>query len=440
MAGVEDNELQPIGPWPQGINNLDKEHALPKGALRAATNVDLDTQGWPTRRKGRTNRVSATRAHSLFATEHYLFALVDGVLKAYELSGNNLILAGTIKSGLGERYVSYTQHLEDVYWTNGIHHRRIADDLTDHPSGLATPHPPTAAASATGGLAAGDYEVTLTWRDVDGKESGASPPVVVTLESTGGILLTNFPTSEEDAAQLLIYVATPNTSTDDGDVYYLAYKLPAGATTLLLGAYTPGQACETLWLQPLPPGDIIRNGGGRNLIGSGPWLYWSHASRVGLMHHSHSMRFGEGIKMIEYVGQGSEGAGFFIADHKRTYFMSGGNSPKDAQKIVRYGHSAVPGTSIVAPGTAFGLDTTEFVAYWMASNGVPCLGLPGGIVQPLTEGRFATDTDSEHGASLYREVDGYRQLLTAMLAGKANTAGVSDSAVATVRSHSVTLD
>ncbi len=431
-------KLPKLGPFPAGVNNVAKEDSLPvdengnQTSLRSAINVDLDNDGWPSRRQGRELMVEADRAHSLFPTADHLFGVVDGDLKAYNAS----FAEQTVRAGVGPRFASFAHVNDDVFWTNGVTHRRVAADLSDHPNAIATPTPPIATAAASGGLAAGEYLVSLTWSDVDGRESGASHPVVVDVAANGGIMLTNLPAAPEDAVTLHAYASPPNA---DPAILYRAYSLPAGATTLLLGKHQPGVTLKTQWLVPLPPGDIVRLFNGRLLVAFGAMLAWSDALRFGLMHPDNTLRMGQGITLMEPVGDGGDaGAGVFIADHKRTYFLSG-NGPEQWQRVIRYPHSAVPGTSLLVPGNVLGLETTQLVAFWLATNGVFCIGMPGGTVAPVTEDRLALP-EGERGAVMFREVDGLRQLITSFITGGGNRFGVSDSAVGTVRRHGVTLD
>jgi hypothetical protein len=145
------------------------------------------------------------------------------------------------------------------------------------------------------------------------------------------------------------------------------------------------------------------------------------------------MRVGQVITLLEAVGAGTPSAGCFLADHKNTYWLQGG-SPKDWHRVVRYDHPAVPGTSIIVKGTDIGLESTDQVAFWLAANGVFCAGLPGGTLVPLTEGRLAL-AEGDIGASLFREHDGLRQLITSYLTAGGNGLAIGDSTSATVTRH-----
>jgi len=127
MAGIHDETLVALGPWPQGVNNTAKEHALPDGALRAAVNMDLDNAGMASRRDGFFNVVAAGRAHSLFGGVTHLLAVVDGDLRAYDPT----FAETAVRLGVGDRYATATQVIDEVYWSNGVQIRRFDAELGD---------------------------------------------------------------------------------------------------------------------------------------------------------------------------------------------------------------------------------------------------------------------------------------------------------------------
>lgn len=444
MAGIPEQKLLKEGRFPDGVNNVVKETDFPRdenGHIRAArelVNVDLDGAGHPQMKRGHVVLDPAT-SHSLHCTETetnqagHLLSVVGGDLKAFDDPGDGLVEVATLIEGLGERFLTYASDDFDTWWSNGLSNGRIDVDLQLHPFWLDTPAPVQLATSSNGGLAAGTYEISVTVVDADGRESGASNPSVVTVTAGQGIVVT-LPAAPAGAARWRIY-----RSTQDGDVLYLVEQLPIGTITALLGHAITRQALKTAWLFPMPPCDVLRYGHGRMLgIGSNNVLMWSEAYALGLMHDQNHMLLGAKGTLLEPVGQGGDGAGWFVADHKRTYFLAGAD-PKEWRQVIRYPHAAVPGTSLTLPGTVFGLDIEAPVAFWVASNGTFCLGLPGGIVKPLRENELAMPRDSERGAAAFFEFEGIRQIVTSILAGAQNPLGVTDSAVAEIRRHGVSL-
>lgn len=434
--GVQDDELLTLTGFPAGVNNTADLTAPPRDenggvlAAREAINLDFTAQGRARMRRGRTT-VHATPSHSLFATDDHLLAVVGADLKAYTDPGTGLVEAATVIAGIGDRFVSYASDDYDTWWSNGVANGRIDADLGAHAFWIGTPDPVTLAVAAAGGLAAGDYEVSVTVLDADGRESGASDPVVLTVAAGQGIAVT-LPAAPAGAVTWRIYRSAP-----DGDTLYRVAQAPIGISTVTLGNTRLGDPLETGWLFPLPPCDVIRYGHGRILGLRQDGLLWSQPYRLGLMHADNAVGL-KGGTLLEPVGEGGEGAGWYVADHKRTYWMAGAD-PAQWSQVIKLRSAAVPGTGMTVPGTVFGLDTTAPVAFWLGRNGTLYLGLPGGVVRPVRERELALPVDAERGATGYFSHAGLRQILTSILAGGANAAAIGDDASATVRRNGIEL-
>lgn len=415
--------------FPAGLNNRARPEQAPVDAngnptsLLEGVNVSLTREGKPVRRPGRT-QIESDASHSLFATDDYLFAWVGGELKAYDDTGSGLVEVATLAT-LGDRFVTYATDDFDVYFSNGVVQGRIDENLGLHPFWIGTPNPVTLTATASGGLASGAYEVSVTAIDADGRESGASGPVQLTLTAGQGIDVT-LPAQPEGIAKWRVYVSPP-----DGEVLYQCAEIPANAGGYVIGVHTPGAKLETAWLDVIPPCTQLRFGHNKLYALVNNVLLWSEDYRLGLMRADSHVVIGKEATLLEPVGD-AESAGCWVADHKRTYFM-GGPDPMQWRQIAKYPHAAVPGTGTVVPGSLLGLETTEEVAYWFAANGVPCIGTPGGSFIPNREESLALPVNAERGASGLMLFDGIRQVLTSTFAATQNLAAASDEAEATVR-------
>lgn len=431
MAGVVDDALVRQGGFPAGLNNRAPDTRGPTDdngtptALREAVNITLDQAGHPRRRPGQTKRIDG-RAHSLFAFNDWLLAVVDGDLQAYlQAPDGALALDATLVPGLGERFVTYATDDFSVWWSNGVTSGRIDDDLSAHPFWIDTPDP-VRLDTGSGALAAGRYEVCVTVVDAYGRESGASGPVGVQVTAGQGIRVTLPMAVPLGAVRWRLYVTPP-----DGEVFYQQAELGLLSGSTVVGNLTPSAKLETLWMQPVAHCHRLRYGHSRLFGLANNVLVWSEPYRLGLMSPDNHIVLGAEATLLEPVGDGTDGAGVWVADHKRTYFMAGAD-PENWQQQARYPHAAVPGTSTTVPGSYFGLDTTADVAYWVARNGVPCIGLPGGQLILLREDALALPVDAERGATGLMLFEGIHQLLTTTLAASANLAAASDRADATV--------
>lgn len=436
--GVKDRQLRSTSSWPLGINNLEQEDSIPVDPktgvdlhLRQAVNVDLTRAGKVQRRDGYTQRLSA-KVHSLYEAPFGLLGVVNGDLKCFDAN----LTATTLVAGVGQRPVSYDTFGTDVCWTNGVQIGRIDENLVPHQVWVDAPGQPTVLPYGVGGMPAATYQVAITYRDSFGRESGSSLATLVDVVEGGGIQLTHIPHSIE-ASTTRIYVSPPN-----GDALYWVMDVPTGVSTCVFGLSTEKKLISTQWHQMLPPGQSIRLWNGRGLVAAQNVLWYSDAYRYGLTLPGYYTRYNGYISMLRSVGE-ADASGVFVAvdspaDGKgRTYFLSGPN-PAEWKRTVVYPNSAIEGTDLLVPGSLFGFDSANRVAYWVASNGVPCVGLPTGQVVPLTEGRFVTPF-ADRGTTLFRDEHGLRQMITSLLGSSTNTAAISDFATASITRNGITL-
>lgn len=437
MAGTDEGQLAKLGPFTAGLNNKAQPTQGPvdangnQVALQEALNVDLDANGWLRRRRGQVVRVEGV-AHSLGSVGEYLLAWVDGNLNAYDVGPNGELTLNRTLMTLSDRFVSFTSDDFDAYWTNGVENGRIESDLSLHPFWVPTPDPVSLQVSANGGLAAGNYEVSVTGVDASGRESGASSPVMIALTAGQGITV-SLPAAPTDAVKWRIYVSAPN-----GDVLYRCAERPANISAYAIGAHTPGAQLETAWLTVMPPCQRIRYGHGRIMGTIEGLLLYSEPYRLGLVRDTNHLVVGRECTLMEPVGEGGEGAGWWVADHKRTYFMAGAN-PRDWSQIAKKDTAAVPGCAAVVSANHFGQETTAPSVFFQGRNGVFYLGLPGGTLMPLREESLALPVDAERGTAALLMFDGIRQMLAVSLGGLTNKAAASDSADITVRRNGVTV-
>ena len=427
--GVSDSEIVPLQGF-AGVTNTTAETAAPFGveqtvaamaALRAAQNVDIDSAGKLTRRRGYSRIYDGAACRGLFSHDELDFGLfVQGTSLMRVRDG----VVEAIDGVAAMATPSYCVVNGTVVWTDGVRIRVVSesgepgDFWCEQPTGV-----PQCAGYSAGGLDAGEYLVTITFTDLQGRESGAPAAVTVDVQQGGGIALSNIPQPSDTETAVNVYVSHAN-----GEELYAATRLGWGVSSLIIGAGYRGRALETHFMQPLPAGKLIAYSHGRVFTVStdplrGDVLWWSEPLRYGLRASANGIGF-KSVSMLLPVGQGASAA-MFIGSNKRTYFVAGPN-PDAWEKRLARGAGVVAGTAVTAPGSFFGIETTEPVGYWLADDGVFCLGLPEGAVQPFSERQFVAD-DADVGASLVRQVNGIRQVVTAANAGSANRFRVRDA-------------
>lgn len=422
--------------FPRGLDNLHREDSLKLGSLRAAVNIDLDANGRPARRRGQ-QRVITGGVHSATACFGALIAVVDGFLRAY--STDTYAVQATIQSGLSDRRLSYAHTPHRSFWSDGVLLRAFDSAFVDT---APWPAEPGWAQSATvveqGGLFAGTYQVAITQVDAYGRESGAGRAELVEgVGTNGGILLEDLP-SPAGAVSLRVYATDAN-----GDVLRLVGETPPGSPQYLVVWAPRGQVLEPniQWLSPMPAGQAMCFHTGRLWVASGRTLYFSEPMRYGAMLPDNRITFAEDIALLAPTGTGPD-AGLYVAAGKRTLYLAG-TDPRNAPLTAARATGAVPGTAFSVHTSAFSaayetLPQTMAVV-WVSTDGVFCLGLPGGSVLPMTEKRVVLPRDAESGALMVRDEGGLSQVVATVSGGDTSRAGASDKLVGTIYRNGIAV-
>lgn len=431
MAGIPSEQLIPLGNFPAGIDNRSREDAVPRGegganvALREAVNVDIDNAGKVSRRPGFTQVEALTDLHSLYASDRFPFMLA--------MHGSNLVkfdsslTRSTVQASIGQplNTMSFDVAAGVAFYSNRYESGRIDDAGTRKPWAVETPGGPpiVTANSSAGGLRAGTYLLCITYFDDAGWESGASLATEITLTEGQGINLTFIPQPVAgDVDTVRVYLTPPG-----GEVFYMAADIPVGIASYLIGAHVPGRALDTLHLEPLPAGQIVRAGNGRLHVATGNVHYWSEAMHYGLgKRHDNYARYDGDITLMEFAGQ-AEGSGLYVAAGKRTYYLSGPD-PKNWQRVIAHAHGAVPGTATQVEASRFGIEAGGLLPCWLNTEGQLVIGAPGGQVIPLHRDRYSAPANAEFGSMAMRDFRGVQHLIAALRGG--STSGVTATDVA----------
>ncbi|GAA0721290.1 hypothetical protein [Dokdonella soli] len=436
MTGVPDDKLIRLGPWPAGVNTLAKEDAVPAGELRQAVNVDIDRDGIPSRRLGQTLRYAGTRVHSIWNERPFPFGLFvqAGTLMAFWPDTSTSVL----QTGLAPLLpVANALVYDRVYWSNGQQLGVVTSSGAVTGWGVETPDgQANLASAAAGGLNGGQYQVTFTFVSATGEESGAYGAATVTVPDGGGIAVTAVPQPLGSGVTAVRAYRTPA----NGDAFYYARDLPVGLTSVTLTESALGKPLDTQFLDRMPAVTRLALLNGRLYGAAGPDLVWSEPLRYGLTHPlKNRIGFGHPIDLLVTVGDGTDGAGLYIAAGARTYFLGGGEPDKFTRQTVR-GYGVTPGSGLRAPGSVFGLEhpVQAPVAYWIDAQGIACLGLPGGSVQGIRE-RQAAAPLATSAVSLLREQNGVRQIITSLRGPAGQGLSVVDTAVASVTRNGVPM-
>jgi len=437
---VSDKQLETTAAWPAGLDNLSPENDLTRDdkgkaviAFRIGQNLDLWKGGKARRREGRTQVMAYSLGHSLWREGQWPFALavIDGTLTGIYAEGQSFQILEGIRRDLR---ASYALVGERVFWSNSEQSGVVNIDGSSAPWGCPTPYgnPMLSESVGVGGLVSLEnsrYQVAITWVLASGEESGALLAGFVEIQDGSGVLLSNIPAPEDPAVYLVRVYMTPA----DGDVFYHATDLSPTLPTAIIGKGRQGKLLDTQFLVRMPPGHIVRVLNGRLFVAVDDTMYWSEALRYGLTHPvNNRLRFSAGrLKLMEPIDAGGEGPGMYVSSGDRTYWLGGNDPGTFSQKIVDpYG--AIPGTGISVPAKVFGLEEIQGnVAYWINDNGVAVLGLPGGQITKIRADQIAAPI-ARSGASMFRERNGIKQVVTSLSETAPRGLVVKDTGVITI--------
>ena len=429
MAGIPDDDLRGVGPWPLGIVNTTQQDRVPRAddgrplGFRQGDNIDLDAAGVPRRRRGQDRFHSGQLAHSLWTDDEFPVGLFvdDGVLQSVDSAGSVSSLGVTV----GNAPLSYAKIGERVFYSNRTSSGMIDMALQRHDWGPETPAGQPDLSLATGlALSAGQYQVAVTFIDGLGRESGSTLAVAIDVPADRGIALNNIP-------QPLTAVAIAVFLTDANDqVLRLHSVLPAGTTTLLIGQQAKGRALETQFLKPMPAGQIVGLLNGRQFVADGRNLRWSPPLRYGITDPvRHVLRFADDIDVFAPVSEGAS-SGVFVAAGARTFYFAG-TDPAGWALNIKKATGAIPGSYCRIPANALGGTDTERVPVWIATDGQVCIGGAGGGIATPKQGLAVID-NADRAAVLFREEEGLQQFVAALRGPRRQGMAVRDKAVAHV--------
>lgn len=427
---VKESQLNTVTQFP-GITNLGEQTAQKLGVLREAVNVDVLKEQKPRIRHGRTEALALAGCHSLWSHDNLPFALFSagGKIMAFFPDYSTQDVVDPVAAN---RLTSYCLINDRIYWTNNAESGMITLGLESLEWGLDGPDStPVCDADAAGGLDEGIYQIVCTFKDTLGRESGCGIAQPTQVEAGGGVMLSDIPQPADPVSVpiIRIYVTGAN-----GDVLYRHADIPAGVTEYLVGKRAHGPKLETQLLVKMPPGHIVANLNGRQLVARGKELLFSPALRYGLVNPVHGrIGFDSRLALVAPVGDSADGAGVFVAAGARTYFIQAADIAQGSQRIA-YPYGVVPGTCVYVPGNVVGLESPIPVPVWLAKNGQYCVGVPGGGILALKTKDAVTDIGTR-GASLFREYGGHRHIITSLKDATSPALRLGDRVVTKTYSH-----
>lgn len=379
-----------------GVNNRKQDHDLVQSVqrgsvdlLRSATNVDLTDDGKVRRRPGFTQAIAQGGCHSLWGDGNTgFFASGSGLYQLRE-SGPG-VAATLVRDDLAPgQPLSYCEAGGTYFYTGSGHIGMVRDgvriDFT--PRQNITP----VLSAIDGALSAGRYQFCFTQMG-QGGESSATMPQVIDLPDGGGIRIDAIPTPAPGTA-LHAYMTAAN-----GEVFGRVYLQVTAGVAEVVAPPELGARCQTLLLEPMPAGSIVRHSNGRLLVATGNLLCYSEPFANGLFRPSKNyIPFPAPVTVVEPCGSGV----FVVAD--KTYWLDGDLAAASLIEKLPYG--AVPHSGGSGP-------TDSNTVFWISTRGL-VFGGADGSVRNAQEQQLAL-AGGAAGATLYREREGMAHVLTAV--------------------------
>lgn len=232
-----------------GLNNVTDPMRLPVGWLDKADNVHVTDTGGLQDREGYSLRLACDPAGRAFGTTDRRRAYIANGLQLCAFDGAALTPIADLTT---RAPISWAEHNDDVFWTNGIDAGIIRADHAVLPWRLPVPTAPTLALTS-GALPAGLYRVRTAAQMADGRVGCSSDTTEIEVDGYSGIAITGIQAGDR------VYIAPANST-----VFGLA-GFATGPSMVWNGSPDDlGREEQGAFLSPLPLGaDVIAAWRGR---------------------------------------------------------------------------------------------------------------------------------------------------------------------------------
>jgi hypothetical protein len=389
--------------FPKGVDNRSSDFGVTDEFLRDAVNVDILNSGNVRRRRGISQKIASSGAHSVFSDDtRMVWATAN---KLYVAGADLAPMLLLTDPNLGLQPLSYAAVNGDIYFSNEYTNGKImASGAAFEPWGIIPPQwgPVCTGSTVAAGAKARQYQVTCTFVTASGEESGAPLGTTVLCGDTPRIACSFIPQSlDVRVVATRLYV----TNVDD-TIFSHAMDVQKGTTSAVLNGYfANGAALKTQFNSNPPFGQLLEYHNGSIYIAQGNILWWTEPLRYSIYDNTANfLMFPERITMVKGVGdQGPrEHQGLFISADQ-TYFIPfvGTGEVKAWPKLP---YKAIEGAAMRLPNRPD--------VMWFSDRGF-VRGKAGGEAGNLTEGQIAVDKYA-HGALGYTEINGHKSAMAIM--------------------------
>jgi hypothetical protein len=402
-----------FGGW-SGVDNVNSPDARtfqPPGelekrlaALVAASDVDLDDDGWPASRKALLELIALTDPLRTVFIGGLLLVQDGGKIQRVNLGTG--VLTDLVTGLDNTDPVRFHWHDNQIWWCNREYCGRITADATTLNWGMAIPPSPTLG-TTTGTIPAGIYQVAATYVDSNGVESGGSKAAAVTLSSAKSITVT-LTVNDSEAQYVRLYITDPDAPAQDALFWTKTVAVSALPTTITTyqGSRTP---LKTQHLRGPVPGRGIFSYRNALCTFKDEWVFVQSGLSAHLFATNRDvLRLPFEIK----AAQGLE-TGVWIATNDGMFWMTGDSVPT-LRHDQKDGEQYATG-SVLWPGYRVPrLQTSGQIALFCNKDGLVA-GLPSGQLVPLTRDYYRPGSVAGKRVSIaYAEHEDLKQILVAL--------------------------
>jgi hypothetical protein len=414
------------GSW-KGINNISSPQTTDAPYLKDAVNIDIDKLGNLQKRKGYT-KVASGNTTSLWASSSGLgcFGAIDNnlvqIFSDYSFSSPLLVLDN-------KESLSFEEVDDKIYFcnnsVNGIIYNGVIKSW-----GIDKTQPNLNLSITTGNLLSGNYQISYTYVNGDGIESGCSESQKINIpnDSSGiSFALGNAPDSSIQFAR--VYCSTQNGKV----LFYSGICLP-NSTYTISNTSSLSNPLRVFNLDKAPLGHSVNYHNGRLFIAQDNVLWYSEKFQYQhWLLASNYIEFPTRIRAVMPVE-----SGIWVASDK-LYFLSG-NEPDQYQRITKDIAKAVEGTAIRMNGTYDITPGDAISYYWLLTTnlGIYALMEQGVLVNQTIPNVEFQQADSGNG--IFLKSNGMNQYISMLKTNNTpNNSVVGDLVETTIVRNGITI-
>lgn len=381
----------------KGLSDILHPENTSEAYLKQADNIDIDKSGKIHKRQGYT-KVDSGKYTSLWASENDngCYAVKNGnLIRIHEDYSTSLV-----RSNVGSDPISFDEVNNQIFYSS-IYVNGIIENGVSRSWGIPVHFPSPLLTQSTGILNEGTYQVSLTLVHLNGRESGAPLPSIITVPNGSGISLYIPPSPDPDLAYARIYV-----STRDGIELYFHGIATFNTTYTISDVRENISILRTSNLQEAPFGHIVKYYKGRMFVVDGETIYYSEPFQYEYFNIAKDfIQYNEKIKEFLPVEDG-----IWVASDK-LYYISG-HKPSDFQNDIKEHIKVVEGTAKRISGSYILMDNTPIGFKWLATFdlGIFVLFNQGMVVNLTSKNMALKQADS--GTAEFIQAEGMNQYVS----------------------------